>query len=148
MCSGFSLKKAVPGRGHTSGHASDNEHLKNGTVQGAERNSCRCLCDVSLGLRLTGKISHLFTWKEEFSLSQGSTWLYLEVLCTDRYLVHCRLPVDISPLGEWQTNGDDEVSSLGTRGSFLCAWAMDQAYFFLDLLCEFGVSFLPKSTKS
>lgn len=49
---------------------------------------------------------------------------------------------------EWQTNGGGEASSLGTRGSFLCAWAMGQAYFFLDLLHEFGVSFLPKSTES
>lgn len=70
------------------------------------------------------------------------------VLCTDRHLVYSRLPVDRSPVGNaklmvmvklppWEQGGASYV---------LGPWAR-LFFFFLDLLCEFGVSFLPKSTK-
>lgn len=113
---------------------------------------------MNLGLGLTWKISHFFTWKKELSLSQGFAGVLLVAFSVNKCLslpggavyretfsvlqATCRC----KSTREWQTNGGSEASSLGTRGSFLCAWATGQAYFFLDLLHEFGVSFLPKST--
>lgn len=89
ICSSFSLKKAVPGGGHTSGHTSHSECLKNGTLQVAERNSCRYLWALSLGLALTGKIPCLFTWKVEFSLPQGFAGVLLVALSVIKHLALC-----------------------------------------------------------
>lgn len=76
----------MPGRGHTSVYTSDSECLKNGTLRVAERNSCRYLYDVSLRLGLTGKISHLFAWKEELSLSWGFAGVLLVALSVNKHL--------------------------------------------------------------
>lgn len=70
------------------------------------------------------------------------------MLCTDSYLVCCRLPVAISPHGHSQLMVVVELPHQEQGGASYMLGPEARLIFFLHFLHVFGVRLLPKSTNS